>query len=107
MDLDENWWKCILQASRTFLNQKNPDQTVGKQRFKGHCSGFFPEMFRKFSGIFPEKFRKNSFQYIPSEQPVGPARSQQPGCRHFRDIFQLLDCRPRSNGAKPGVPSRD
>ena len=28
------------------------------------------EHFRIFSGKNPESFRKNSFQYIPSEQPV-------------------------------------
>ena len=29
-----------------------------------------PEKYRIFSRTFPEQFRKNSFQYIPSEQPV-------------------------------------
>ena len=31
----ENWWRCILQTSRTFLNPKIRNQTTGKPKFKG------------------------------------------------------------------------
>ena len=43
MDLDENWWKLILQTSRTFLNQTNRDQTAGKPKFKGQKIQVNPE----------------------------------------------------------------
>ena len=45
------WWKLeeiFLQTSRTFLNQKKPDQTVGKTKIKGQEFRANPENFNDY-----------------------------------------------------------
>ena len=93
MDLDENWWKCILQTSRTFLNQNVWNQTVGKPKFRGQHVRVTPTNSADYSissvkppgtdGRTPpdhpgwtdgqEKVRKTLFPYFSScEPPLTP-----------------------------------
>ena len=46
--MHETWWNRILQTSRTFLNQKNPDQTVGKPKFTDQNVQVNPEKFNDY-----------------------------------------------------------